>query len=182
MTSPVVRNYAKALVELMKERDLLDITGGAAETLSSYFKDRELNLLLRHPLVPSETKKDLFLKMVPPETPQEFLNFLHLIVDRGREDLLLEVLKTVAQLCILEQGYEIVTIISAEALTVDEQRTIISKLESLWEIQLYPEYRVNPNLLGGVMVQRGDKLYDGSLSGQLNRIKKVLINEETLGF
>ncbi len=178
MTSPVVRNYAKALVELMKERELLDITRETAETMLRYFKNRELTLFLRHPQVPPEAKKGLFAKMLPSGTPQEFLNFLHLIVDRARQDRLTEILETTVRLTILEQGYEIVTIISAQPLTEEEQRTISSELEALWEIQIYPEYRVNPNLLGGIIIRHGDKLYDGSLNGQLNRIKEVLITEE----
>jgi F-type H+-transporting ATPase subunit delta len=181
MKSPAVHNYAKALVELMKERDLLDLTRATAETLCDYLKDRELALLLRHPKFPSEGKKTLLQKMVPPETPQEFSNFLSLLVDRGRLDLLAEIMEAVVELSLMEQGFERVTLVSAQPLTEEEQSSLRNKLEALWQIKIRPEFRVNPNLLGGVVIQRGDKLYDGSLNGQLSKIKEILMDQETSG-
>lgn len=178
MISPAVNNYARALVELMKDRDLLDITCQTAETLISYIKTPELTQLLRHPKVPGDEKKALFQKLIPPETPQEFSNLLNLLVDRGREDLLIKILETIVQLSILEQGYEIVTLVSAQPMTEKEQKSLFDELEALWQVKIFLKYRLNPNLLGGVIIQRGDQLYDGSLKGQLHKIKETLINKD----
>lgn len=178
MSSLVVHNYARALVELMKEQDLLEATCHIVENLISYIKAPELNHLLRHPKVPPDEKKAFLQKLVPPETPQEFKNFLNLLVERGREDLLAEILEAFIKLSILEQGYEIVKFISAQPMTEEEKRMSLNELEALWQIKIYPEYRVNPNLLGGIIIQRGDKLYDGSLNGQLSKIKEILINKD----
>lgn len=182
MNSAVVRNYARALVELMKEANRLDFTGKLAEILIVYLKDRELTLFLRHPKVPPQEKKALFLKLLPSDTPQEIRNFINLVFDRGRHNLLLQMFETILRLCILEQGYEMVTIISAEPLTGEEREQIIKELVSLWEIRIYPEFRVNPNILGGIIIRRGDKLYDGSLVGRLNEIKDIFISQETVAF
>ena len=178
MSSPVVRNYAGALVELMREQNQLEATDQIVENLISYLKVPELTHFLRHPKVPAAEKKVLLQKLVPLETPQEFKNFLNLLVDRGREDLLTEILETFKGLSILEQGYEIVTFISAQPMTEAEKRMSLTELEALWQIKIYPEYRVNPNLLGGIIIRRGDKLYDGSLNGQLSKIKEILINKD----
>lgn len=180
MTSAVVRNYARALVELMKEGNRLDFTGKLAEILIGYLKDRELMLFFKHPKVPLQEKKALFLKLLPSDTPQEIVNFINLIFDRGRHNLLLQIFEAIRRLCILEQGYEMVTIISAKPLTDDERGQIIKELESLWEISIYPEFRVNPNILGGIIIRRGDKLYDGSLMRRLTEIKDTFINQETV--
>lgn len=178
MTSAVVRNYARALVELMKEANRLDFTGKLAEILIGYLKDRELSLFLRHPKVSPQEKKTLFLKLLPSDTPQEIRNFINLVFDRGRYNLLLQIFETILRLCILEQGYEMVTVISAKPLTDEERGQIIKELESLWEISIYPEFRVNPNILGGIIIRRGDKLYDGSLMGRLNKIKEIFDSQE----
>lgn len=177
MTSPVAPNYARALVELMKEQKLLDITRETAENLISYLKNSEITLFLNHPKVPNVEKKALFDKLLPPGTPQEFINLMNLIVDRGRQHFLIKILEKIVQLSILEQGYEIVTFVSPQPLTIAEQRSYLKELEALWQIKIFPEYRVNPNILGGIVIQRGDKLYDGSLNGQLSKIKKILINQ-----
>ena len=180
MTFPAIPSYAQALVELMERQNLLDITSATAQTLTGFFKDRELTLFIKHTLVPPQEKKALLQKMVPPGTPREFINFLNLVVDRGWGRVLPEILETVVRLTILKQGYEIVTLISAQPLTEEEKRMIQDELEAVWQVEIYPEFRVNPNLLGGIVIQRGDKLYDGSLQGQLDKIKKVLINQDQL--
>ena len=177
MTSPAVRNYAKALVELMKERCLLELSRATAEILSDYFRDRELALFLRHPMVPANEKKSIFEKIVPPGTPQEFLNFLKLIVDRGRQDLLAEIMEAVVRLTLTEQGIELVTLVSAQPLTEEEESSLWNKLEAIWQVKIHPQFRVNPNILGGIVIQRGDKIYDGSLNGQLARIKEILTDQ-----
>ncbi len=178
MTSPLVHNYAKALVELIKEQDLLDLTHPIVETLNSYIKEPEISRFLKHPKVPTAEKKVLLQKLIPDETPKDLINFLNLLVDRGREGLLTEILGTFVRLSILEQGYEIVTFILAQPMTEEEKRLSLQELEATWQIKIYPEYRINPNLLGGIIIQRGDKLYDGSLNGQLSRIKETLINKD----
>lgn len=180
MTAGVVHNYAKALAELMQERRLSDLVAATAETLCDRLKDRELTLLLRHPKVPAELKKELLQKMVPPETPQEFINFLSLIVDRGRQDLLVKIMAAVVELIIIEQGYEKATLVSARPLTEAQEKMFLNKLETLWRIKIHPEFRVNPNLIAGLIIQRGDKLYDCSVNGQLSKIKAFLMEQETI--
>lgn len=179
MNSPVT-SYAQALVELMQERDLLDITTVTAKTLTGFFQDREVVLFIKHTLIPPQEKKVILQKMVPPGTPREFVNFLNLIIDRGWGRILPEILETVVRLSIVKQGYEIVTLISAQPLTEEEKRSILGELVAAWQVDIYPEFRVNPNLLGGIIIQRGDELYDGSLQGQLYEIKKALINRNQL--
>ena len=171
MTSLVVHNYARALVELMKEESRLDFTLKLAELLIEHLKNRELTLFLRHPKIPSQDKKAFFQKLLPSETPQEINNFFNLIFDRRWHHLLPQILGTVLRFCILEQGYEVVTIISAKPLIDDEQDPIIRELESIWQIKIHPEFRINPVILGGIIIQRGDQLYDGSLLGRINEMK-----------
>lgn len=174
MTTPVAHNYARALVELMKEQGLLDITRETADTLSSYFKNSEIISFLKHPKVSKDEKKVLLQKLISTETPQEFLNFLNLIVDRARQNLLPEIMERIVRLTIVEQGYEIVTLVVAQPMPEEEKKTIINKLEDSWQVKIYPLFRINPNLLGGIVIQRGDKLYDGSLIGRLEKIREVL--------
>ena len=87
----------------------------------------------------------------------------------------------VVQLSLMDQFFERVTLVSAQPLTEEEQSSLRNKMEALWQIKIRPEFRVNPNLLGGVVIQRGDQLYDGSLSGQLSKIKEILMDRETIG-
>lgn len=178
MTSPAAHNYAKALVELMKERNQLDIARETAEKLIQDFNYPEIELTLRHPKVPAGQKKALLQKLLLPDTPREFQSCLDLVIDRGRQTLLLSILQTIVELSIIEQGFEIVTLVAAQSMADDERSAILTKLETLWQVKIFLKYRVNPGLLGGIIIQRGDKLYDGSLNGQLTKIKNTLIGQE----
>ncbi len=178
MTSRVAYNYARALVDLMKERDSLEITREVAEVLIHELDDSEIVSFLNHPKTPLEEKKAILKKLAPPETPQEFMNCLDLIVERGRGGVLIGILKNIVEMVLLEQGYEIVTLISAQPISEAEGRFISEKLENLWCKKIHLKYRVNPNLLGGIIIQRGDKLYDGSLVGQLSEIRESLSEPE----
>lgn len=178
MTSRVAYNYARALVDLMKERDSLDITREVAEILIQNLDDSEIISFLSHPKAPVGDKKAILKKLAPPEIPQEFLNCLDLIVERGRQGVLVKVLENIVEMVLMEQGFEIVTLISAQPISEAEQRFISEKLEAVWGKKIHLKYRENPNLLGGIIIQRGDKLYDGSLVGRLSEIKESLSDPE----
>jgi F-type H+-transporting ATPase subunit delta len=86
----------------------------------------------------------------------------------------------VVELIIIEQGYEKATLVSARPLTEAQEKMFLNKLETLWRIKIHPEFRVNPNLIAGLIIQRGDKLYDCSVNGQLSKIKAFLMEQETI--
>lgn len=177
MSSSVAHNFAKALVELAREKNILQQVQNHAEYLMDGLSLTDVKLFLGNPRINSSIKKEFIRKLILTDSPQEFTNMLDLVIDRHYGRSLGAIMEKVIDLSIEAQGYEIVTVISTELLSETEQSAIHAKLEKLWSVRLFLKHRLNPGLLGGAVILRGDKLYDGSLAGQLNSLRQRLLTE-----
>lgn len=176
----VARNFSQAMVSLAQEQGILDGVQKAAEELLGALKLPELVKYLSHPKVPIAAKRDILNWLLPPQSPPEFTNFLNLIIDRCREDFLIPILEAVLDGILAAKGFKIVELISALPFDESEQDTIQKSLEKTWQAKVALKYRLNPNLIGGIIIRYGDQLIDGSLAGQLNSLKQQLIEEVSI--
>lgn len=69
-----------------------------------------------------------------------------------------------------------VTIESAVTLTEDERRAIYEKLSSKHGENLYYHWLVNPELIGGIRIQIGDDVRDGSVKARIDRLSDIVRN------
>lgn len=181
MHSRTALNYSMALVELAKDKNILPRIKTAVEELLAALNIAELRHFLSHPRVPVAAKREIFNKVLAPETPLEFRNFLNLLIDRRKDNLLIPILENAAELALKAEGYQIVELISALPLTAAAQTAIQTRLEKCWETKVFAKYRENPNLIGGIIIRRGDEFIDGSLAGQLNALKELLLAKTNIG-
>jgi F-type H+-transporting ATPase subunit delta len=180
MRSQAASNFSFAMVELAKERNLLEAVRNASESILPGLRLPELADFLKHPKVPGVQKKELLIKLAPSDTPREFLNFLELIIDRKREEFLIPILEGVVDLTLQAWGFEIAEIISAVPLSDAERNQITDNLEKAWDKKLFIRYREKPALIGGIIIRRGDQIIDGSLTGQIHSLRQVLLEETEL--
>lgn len=176
MSSRVAHSFAQAMTELAQEKQIVTAVKLATEELLVLLEVREVELFLEHPRVPSESKKTALKELIAEEHPPELLNFLSVIIDRKQEQNLKQILQLLLNQLIKAQGYEIIEIVSATELGEEERTRIINDLETAWNTKLYARYRINPSLIGGMIIRRGDYLYDGSLTGQLQKLKQKLLS------
>jgi F-type H+-transporting ATPase subunit delta len=181
MHSRTAYNYSLALVELAKEKGILPQIRAVAEDLLSALSLDELRTFLSHPRVPAAGKREVLLRLVSDKAPVEMRNFLNLLIDRAKEQLLVPIFESVIELTLQAEGFRIVELISALPLSETEQQEIRLNLEKSWQTKISIQYRVNPNLLGGIIIRSGDELIDGSLAGQFNALKELLIEKSTIG-
>jgi F-type H+-transporting ATPase subunit delta len=178
MHSQTALNYARAMVELAKERKIIDSVLVVTKDLIEELQLSELREFLQHPKVPAVGKREVFKRLMTKNSPpKEFQNFLNIIIERRRESLLLPILKAIVDQALQAQGFQVVELISALPLPEEKQKSIGQVLEKTWHTKISLQYRENPNLIGGIIIRRGDELIDGSLSGQLNALKRLLTAE-----
>jgi F-type H+-transporting ATPase subunit delta len=181
MHSQAALNYGRAMVELAKEKKIVDQVLVAAKDLIEDLKIPKLVDFLKHPKVPAAGKREILQHLMDKNSPpKEFRNFFNLIVERRREALLLPILEAVVEQALKVKGFEIVELISALPLSEAKQKMIVQDLEKSWQTKISLKYRENPGLIGGIIIRRGDELIDGSLSGQLNALKRQLTEETTI--
>jgi F-type H+-transporting ATPase subunit delta len=165
------RSYAEALYEATFERWLL-VLDAAADALSS-----DERLLDRVPAGQMEfgARKALLDDAMPADVDLPVRNLLYSLAQRGDLPLLGEIAAALrVRLTRVAEAATRVEVVSAVPLTEEERTMLASKLASQYGAGLEFTYRVDPEILGGLVVRIGDKLIDGSVASKLAAMKHAL--------
>src|SRR5690349_24355814 len=104
-------------------------------------------------------------------------NFLFVIADHRRTQLIPEIVATFQQVLRQRQGVAEAEISSAVELTAAQKKELAAALVRLTGKKIEPRYSIDPALLGGAVVRIGDTIYDGSLRSRLNEMRARLAAE-----
>lgn len=174
-TSSVARNYAGALLELA-ERD--GNRGKFATWITEigrmYAQEPAFRQFLTAPGVPMEEKKSVLRNVFEGRAPEVFIRFLHVVLDRRRQGALPGIAQAYRDLVDDEEGRvraEITLPFEADEAVRTE---VVKALERRFSKTVAPEFRTNPEILGGLIVRVGDELFDASLRSQLERMRREL--------
>jgi F-type H+-transporting ATPase subunit delta len=164
--NPIADRYASAIFELAAEQNKLDEIGQELKDIAHAIREYpDLARLLHHPLVTPADKIETLLKLAAGAT-ETTRNFLQVVVDKGRQSALPDI--AVAYNTKLDARLKRVQAIATTAVNLDDDaRSLLQKQLSEYlaqEVSL--ETRVDPAILGGVVVRVGDRLIDGSIKGR----------------
>lgn len=170
--SEIAEPYAQALMSVAQSNNLTDQIGEDTQSLLALLGESEdLRLLINSPLIEAEKKKAILRQVVGDQVNPFTLNFLMLLVDRGRIFLLSEVCSQYQALLRQLRQTVLAEVTSAVELTDEQKEAIRQKVIAMSQAsQVELETRVDPDLLGGVVIKVGSQIYDASLRGQLRRI------------
>lgn len=114
-------------------------------------------------------------QLLPPDVDLPVRNFLYTLVQRGDLALLPHITESLEQRMRRPAvALTVAEVTSAVPLTDDERQTLVTRLEEQFGRGLEMRYRVDPTILGGLVVRVGDKLIDGSVAGKLAALKQTL--------
>lgn len=173
----VARRYAKALFALAKEQSRTEAVGRELETVIEVFEGHgELSDFLSRPWSGTAAKREAVSAIARRlELPKLMRDFVVLLAVRGRVDHLREIRAAYADLVDADAGRGRARVRTAVPLTDGERQTLAARLaQSLDGRQVIIEEIVDRNLLGGFVAQVGSMVLDGSLDGQLARIRERL--------
>ena len=173
--SSVARRYAKALFDIAAEKDQTTAYQSELKAVVDALEaDRDFNTLLLGRVITIAEKKELVKQVFGAALSGDVLNFLCLILDKGREIMLPEMLAAYTELLDAEAGITPVNVTAAFELSAEQleelARAFEKKLNS--PVRLIPT--VDKSLIGGVRAQVGDTVYDGSLLGRLQGLSRRL--------
>ncbi|MEO0645477.1 MAG: ATP synthase F1 subunit delta [Cyanobacteria bacterium J06650_10] len=171
-TSEVAAPYAQALLSIAKSKDSVDALSQIATDLLSLLKESEsLREFLENPIANADAKKGVLSKILGDDANQQMKNFLMLLVDRGRIYLVEPILQQFqAQVRELKQTV-LAEVTSAVELSDEQKETVRQKVQKMTQANSVElETKIDPDLMGGVIIQIGSQVLDASIRGQLRRI------------
>ncbi|ABB14418.1 ATP synthase F1 subunit delta [Carboxydothermus hydrogenoformans] len=170
----VAKRYASALFELAREKGAIDSISHDFEVLEKAIQETpDVKKVLDNPVLIPAAKKELLEKLFPDFNPIT-KSFLKLLVDKRREVYLPEIIALFAEKLREERGEMLVEVESARELKGDLSDLIKEKLSRLTGKKVTMKVRTNPDLIGGIVVRVGNKVYDGSIKNQLYRLKRSI--------
>lgn len=172
----VARRYAAALFEQARKAGTLVQAGEDLQRVADALTETPaLRALLHQPLVTDERKKQAlkngFRDRISPAT----LAFLELLVDKRRADLLPQIQAEFARRLLDYQNIARATATSAVPLTAEQAAALERSLEARTGKDIQLETAVDPTLLGGVLIRIGDTVLDGTVRGNLERLREQLL-------
>jgi F-type H+-transporting ATPase subunit delta len=164
--------YARSLFEVAKEHDVLDRVhdelGEFAEALSD---NRDLQVYLFSPYFSSDEKRDGVRKIVS-DADERFVNFLELLAERHRMPVLFRIRREFDALWADENKLLPVTVTSAVELDEGLVEEIGNRIQEQTGRTVELSSKVDPDVLGGLQLQVGNMVLDGTVRNRLERLRK----------
>lgn len=174
----VARSYAKALFQLAKERGQAEPIGEGLAALTRLSAETpELAGFLSRPWIGVAAKRAAAVEIANRAgVPPLVRDFLALVVARGRADHLEAIGSAYRDMVDADAGRVRARVRTSVALGDEERKALAGRISrELGGKQVVFEETVDPALLGGFVVQVGSLVLDGSLDGQLARLKQRLV-------
>ena len=176
--SVAASRYAKALLDVLYPSKAEMGRDQLRSFLSVLDSQENARLVLENPTLSTENRKDLLNKIgnaLSLDAP--IRNFLALLIDRNRLDLLEEIIVTYESLLDEKLGVVKARVTTALELDSKQREEIAARLHALTGKKVRMETFVDPSLIGGLVAQVGSTIYDGSIRKQLQTFKNTLIQD-----
>jgi F-type H+-transporting ATPase subunit delta len=173
------RIYARALFDAAKEHDRLQpVADDLGDFVASVREVPELRALLENPQLEPRAKVDA-LEDILGGVDELVRNFLLLLTERGRAGQLEDMFRELERLVAAEQGQLNVELTTAFELSDDESQRILGQIEQASGRTVVASRKVDPDLIGGLVVQAGSMRVDASVRGRLERLRHELLTRAT---
>jgi F-type H+-transporting ATPase subunit delta len=170
--------YAEALMSLAQAHSLVAPFGEDANSVLELMNtSSELGDFLTNPFTKADSKKQVLRQLLAGQVQPYFLNFLFLLVDRRRVFLLEGICRQYKVLLRQMKNTVLAEVTSTLELSDSQRESVIQKVKNMTnasEVEL--ETKIDPELIGGVVIKIGSQVLDASIRGQLRRIGVSLAN------
>lgn len=170
------KQYASAIYQISAEQGAIEEIMGQLQTIATLLKESDqVRLFWQHPQIKPAAK----IEAVKELTKMEFLptteKFIALLLRKGRNDILDEILVDFRKLQLEEQGVLVVKVSTAQPLQEEEEKNLLAKLQEEHQKEILLEKEVLPHLLGGIRIQIEDTVYDSTIRRRLDKMREVLL-------
>jgi len=164
--------YARALFEVAQERDSLDVVHDQLGQFVDALNDnRELSVFFFSPYFSTAEKKDALARAVLDAEPA-FMNFLEALVERHRMPVVFRIRARFEDLW--DEANRLLPVEVTSAIELDERivQSIGERIREQTGLRVQLASRVDPGILGGIVLRVGNFILDASIRNRLNQLRK----------
>jgi F-type H+-transporting ATPase subunit delta len=173
----VTSRYARALADVAVEQKLdsakvmaqLEAFAGALQSTP------QLRNVWENPSVPAEQKRKVLDAMVVSLGADKAVrNFIAILIDNRRVAALPEIARQFRSELLARMGVAEAEVTTIRELAPEEKRALEAQVAKLTGKQVQARYGTDQSILGGAIIRIGSTIYDGSVKGQLRRLREAL--------
>jgi F-type H+-transporting ATPase subunit delta len=171
----VHRVYAEALLEAAKDQKAVaPIRKELRELVAALGESEDLRSFLRNPQIDSRAKREA-LEQLLTGANEYFLNFVRLLAEKGRIGEIEDVHEEWERLLAAEERVLELELITAIELSDKETAEIVGQIEKASGRKVEAKRSVDPNLIGGIIIQAGSQRLDASVRHRLEQLREELL-------
>jgi F-type H+-transporting ATPase subunit delta len=173
----VASTYARAFADVVftAHLDASRAVGGLREITRLLAESSDLRRVWENPAVPAEQKRKLLDAIVQREgIDKPVRNLVAVVIDHRRVPFLPRIVEQLEKELDARLGLTEAQIFSARSLDDAERRALEAQIEKTTGKKVRARYALDPSLLGGAVIRVGSTIYDGSVKGQLEKIREAI--------
>ena len=163
----LARPYAEAVFRLARERKTLKAWSEMLALAAAVAADPKITVLIDNPRVPRNRFVDFFLDVGGKKLDQDAANLVRLLSDNHRLALLPEIAALYESLRAQAENRVEAEVVSASAVNETQLKDIAAALKKRLGRDIDLHTRIDPSLVGGIVIRAGDLVIDGSVQGKL---------------
>ena len=177
----VALRYAKSLISLAEERDVLEQVKGDMEIILSVCEEsQDFSNMLKSPVVKADKKSAILNQVFGNKISELSLSFLNLLTSKKREAILGAEAENYVNLYNESKNIVSATVTTAAAITEDIKAQVLTQLKSVvGDADVRIEERVDASLIGGFVLRVGDLEFNASVANKLQKLKREFVSNRT---
>jgi F-type H+-transporting ATPase subunit delta len=176
----VASRYARAFADVVLDGKLdpKQVTEQLGEIVELYRSNLDLRRVWESPAIPADQKRKLLDAIIERSAMlRPVRNFMAVLIDHGRISEVEQIARQFQTELNHRLGIVEAEITSARPLEEAESRELLAEVSRVTGKQVSARYKIDPSLIGGAAIRVGSTVYDGSVRGQLQKMKEQLSGE-----
>lgn len=171
------KRYAKALFDLTEHDQLDSVIDGLKEITEIWSNSAELREALTNPTYKTDEQISVAGDVAKlAKDSVSFVNFVKLLTENKRIGGIAEITDAFSTLVAELREILSLTITSAKEVSEGDKTALLEKVKGEFGSLATIYWEIDPGLIGGMIVRAGDKQLDGSVRGNLEKIRTELLN------
>jgi F-type H+-transporting ATPase subunit delta len=169
------RRYARAIFELASEQKEVDAWAKRLTAVRELLENPDVRRLVANPSVAPQRRLEALAAVADRRLDQEGLNLARLLVESHRVDSVATIAAEFARLADAAAGRLRATATTAVELSAQDRARISRELTARFGREVGLEVRVDPAILGGLVLEVGDHVIDASVATRLQQLRRALV-------